>query len=117
VKDLRRRLDAQEALEAVDDALADALHGLHRPSDHALHAVDQAGDEVLAELEHPRRQAGQELPGAVPPVPEGGGDLDTPVEDTARDAAQEAVEAVPPLAGEVLEALERVRPPAAEQGF
>src|SRR5690606_25698877 len=77
----------------------------------------QAGDEVLAELEHPRRQARQELPGAVPPIPEGGGDLDTPFEDTARDAAQEAVEAVPPLAGEVLEALERVRPPAAEQGF
>src|SRR5690606_6240456 len=52
VEDLRGRLDAEQALEAVDDVLADALHGVDGASDHALHAVDQAADEVLAEVEH-----------------------------------------------------------------
>src|SRR5690606_5541643 len=61
VEDLRRGLDAEQALEAVDDALTDALHGVHRARDHALHAVDEALDEVLAEVQHLLRQAAEEV--------------------------------------------------------
>src|SRR5690606_3376279 len=70
VEDLRGRLDAEQALEAVDDALTDALHGVHGAGHHRLHAVDEALDEVLAEVQHLLRQAAEEVVDARPPVVE-----------------------------------------------
>src|SRR5690606_26081459 len=94
VEHLRGGFDAEQVLEAVDDALADALHGVHRAGEHALHAVDEALYQVFAEVEHLLRKVAEELVKVGPPVlVDADNLLEGALEIAAEDQAPEVDEA------------------------